>query len=187
MSDYVQLEQRLREETWSANDEENVMQWWDKIRAECLVDEGSMPRDMFEALLCNIDERRHALNREAADALASLRREVEEAKRYLIYNVLEPNKATPLPTLIGICTQVDHLTATLPIGSRLRREVLEALRPLADAANTLDMDGIDGFPFDDPGEVLWAGEGGFITVADFRRAQALVNDLSSVVRGEDER
>lgn len=63
------------------------------------------------------------------------------------------------------------------VGS-FKEDALEALEPFANAANTLDMDGIEGFPFDDPSEVLWAGEGGFITVADFRRAQALVTRLS---------
>lgn len=38
--------------------------------------------------------------------------EMQEAIGYLTRNVLEPNKAIPLDTLMGICTQVDHLCAT---------------------------------------------------------------------------
>jgi hypothetical protein len=37
--------------------------------------------------------------------------ECEEAYGYLLRNVIEPNGLLPLPTLMGICTQVDNLVA----------------------------------------------------------------------------
>lgn len=63
---------------------------------------------------------------------------------------------------------------------QLLHKTRDALAPIADAAATLEMDGIEGYPFDDPREVLWAGEGGLITVADFRRCASLAHDLKAV-------
>lgn len=48
--------------------------------------------------------------------------------------------------------------------------LVEALAPFAEAAATLDVPEVDGHPFNDPDEVLWAGETGVLTVEDFRRA-----------------
>lgn len=58
-------------------------------------------------------------------------------------------------------------------------EAREALGPLARAAAVLDMPNVDGGPFDDPKEVLWAGETGLITVEDFRRAARVHQSLST--------
>jgi ribosomal protein S12 len=38
--------------------------------------------------------------------------EINQAVGYLKRNVLEPHNADPLNYLMGICTQVDHITAT---------------------------------------------------------------------------
>lgn len=69
----------------------------------------------------------------------------------------------------------------------LLEEAKAALEPIANAARTLEMDGIEGYPFDDPREVLWAGEGGTISVSDFRRAAELHTRLSRASPTETER
>lgn len=59
----------------------------------------------------------------------ALRAERDAARGYLIRNVIEPlhPNVTPLPDLIGVCTQIDNITA----GLRAERDA--ALRDLAAA------------------------------------------------------
>lgn len=61
---------RLREDRFRVLDE-SVMGFWDIIRADCESREyigATHPRDMFEALVCGIEQDYHALLREGAPA-----------------------------------------------------------------------------------------------------------------------
>ena len=67
----------------------------------------------------------------------------------------------------------------------LLREALSALEPWAKAAAVLDMPGAaentgDGQPFEDD-EILWGGETGDLTVADFRRARAAADKIRAAL------
>lgn len=125
---------------------------------------------------------RFSLLTEAADAIASLSRDLEEARDYLVHNVIEPSGATPLPSLIGICTQVDHITATLPISAPLKRDVLEAIEPFAEMGRglTYDKDGV--WRRRHHGRVTNMGQDIEITFNEgepFERIAALASRLSS--------
>lgn len=74
MTDYADLEKRLREERWPSRDE-SVMACWDSIRSYFKGGDrgGSLPRDQFESIIDGIEDDRQPLRIEAADALASLR------------------------------------------------------------------------------------------------------------------
>ena len=54
------------------------------------------------------------LNAPMRDAyLAGIQHITDMAYGYLVRNVIEPRGLTPLPTLMGVCTQVDNITCYL--------------------------------------------------------------------------
>lgn len=63
---------------------------------------------------------------------------VDKARDYLIRNVLEPHgNPDPLPTLLGVCTQVDHITATMIPKRDRELELVGAARETKAAINRL--------------------------------------------------
>jgi hypothetical protein len=101
---------------------------------------------------------------------------VAEARGYLVRNVLTPHKAEALADLMGVCTQVDHITASMSATLAAREALLEKAREAIDNAMLSPVHGIVD-------KVLYTRIA--MSKPHYESVRALAAEIAAALKGQD--